>query len=250
MKKILFFIFVIVLTLFVGCTDTTLPSEQTSSESIVDGTSVAATAEQTTNPLIGQKYDRTLKGDYWQVKNEFKQDQIHIQYPQFFGLPDKKKQDELNEFIAQDALKHILHHEDFGDIVDDIGYSNREYKVTLSTPELISIFYVGEEYMKGGMHPYPMAQCLTIDVNTMRVLKLSDFVTVDEAFISRILASDDVFSTRDDFTKQQIIEILHRTVESIDAEPDFYVTPNSIGILMPPAGCYVWVEIKDEKGDP
>jgi len=258
MKKVALFAFIIILIVCAGCENGGGEVVRTGNAST---TTASATEEGTIRELLGKAYDRTLVGKYshkdtvhgkLKVWGSGDKEGAEYHYPQFVGLPDKPKQDELNDLISRDALRYIRERR-IGDEPGDIKFAIYEYEIKLKTPELISVFYLGEMAIVRGKHG-SVAQCVTIDINTLQVLKLSDFVNIDNALIDKILASKKFFSSDESLTQEEIMDEVRFyctgfdkaiTMKVLNEQSNgFYVTPNAIGVLVSTPHANHWVEIE------
>lgn len=136
-----------------------------------------------------------------------------------------------------------------------------DYRIALSTPDIISIVFEG--CIKGvqSSSRNNFAVGLTFDVNTLRMFTLSDFVALDEALARKLLDSKKVFRSdwpdteenrntlRSEFLsrpKCRDINSLINYLRTFDFESNYYVTPTTLCIKFPissAGGDYVWVEV-------
>jgi len=254
-------------------TTTTAEEMTTAPDATAKATTEETTTEEATSKLekvsgklaLSGKYNRALVGKYRESEkaytNAYKRyvdeegltqtSGFDIRYPQFSGFADKAKQDKLNERIYQDAFKFYL--TDGKLDLDYFSFVKGDYEVKLKTPELISIFYPSEQGVYMGRQG-AVIQCVNIDVNTAKILKLSDFVAIDDILVSRIATAKKVFSSNKNMTQQEIADALHsratrnRQSMFIDLQADetvnFYLTPDAIGIIMQFSNKYIWVELE------
>jgi len=217
------------------------PIAHQTTEAITESTTVAKL-----EPLIDlAKYDRSKVGDYSEEKNTFSKKnaqnvEVVFVYPQLIEMHDKTKQQEVNKFLYETIL--INNHLNEQKSLDMIDFFEMNYRLTLSTPEIVSIAFGGVIAGAGGANS-GFAYGLTIDLNTMQMLELSDFVAVDENLVNNLLASEQVFN----FPNSENVPDWDETVRGVfranwtaeDISPrfeysrDFYVTPTTICVMFP-----------------
>ena len=253
-------------------TTTTAEEMTTAPDATAKATTEETTTEEATSKLekvsgklaLSSKYNRMLVGKYSEKETIYTggnpfvasggyehSSGFDIRYPQFFGFADKAKQNKLNEQIYQDAFKFYLLD---GKIdMEYVSFAKTNYELKLKTPDLVSIFYSGEQGAYMGRQG-AVIQCVNIDVNTAKILKLSDFVAIDDALVSRIVAAKKVFSSDESMTQKEIMDELYsfatRNRRSMfvalqaDETVNFYLTPDAIGIIMQFSNKYIWVELE------
>lgn len=140
-----------------------------------------------------------------EIKTEiYEHGDIVIQYPQIYGLEDEEREKEINELIQNHALEMgYFEPEKFitedGTLVEDQLEKQMEYEITFLSGHMISILYQGEvtRYLvrNGVRDGWRFGYCmdgLTIDLDEVKELELSDFVEIDENFVKKIKESTDI----------------------------------------------------------
>lgn len=117
------------------------------------------------------------------------QDKIKIKYPQIKGMADESKQNQINEKIRNDIWDKAV-----GLIIE----SNKEEKdfikklnldldfQVLFNDNYISVVYNGYRYIDKDANPANEIYTTTIDMDTAKLMKLSDFVKLNVEFVQKI----------------------------------------------------------------
>lgn len=105
--------------------------------------------------------------------------EIEIKYPQLTGMDDVAFQEKINNLIKHEALKILDVYAD-PDVTMDI-----EYKITTKGPRFLSIQYLGYQNTTGAAHPVNVFYTTNINLDTGSKVKLSDVVTIDQAFLEK-----------------------------------------------------------------
>lgn len=203
---------------------------------------------------------------YQIVTEEYNKDNIHIKYPQLNGLSDEQKQTTLNEFIKNDILDSQVNDIYENGIVDKTMplSLDLDYRVMLSTPDLLSIAFEGSSYIEGGAHPNNMIYGLTLDLQNQKKLYLSNFTDISMDLINKIKNAKSVTNHSlgevDDETVQESLKTaFNNDLETLGAgfiiwslehnsQSNFYVTGESLFICLDVAhvlGDYAAIEIPD-----
>jgi len=180
---------------------------------------------------------------------------VHIQYPQIGGMADAGKQEKINTLIKNDVWDANVGESLKLYPFDQISYTIK-YQVMMQTDRLLSINYTGKAYITGAAFPTNVLYTLTIDLNTMKKLKLSDFVPVDIDLVHQIenaahvtdyygnpLSREDWQAELDQGSQKATDEMTMLNLRD-GAENSFYLTEVGlvIGLIGHHAGGdYVWV---------
>ncbi|OJU14305.1 MAG: hypothetical protein BGN88_07760 [Clostridiales bacterium 43-6] len=134
---------------------------------------------------IGPKEATTVKPGYETVQTTYKKNKIVINYPQLVYMTDRRQQEEINALIKKYAIEgaKIFYGDDFEKSVIQI-----DYRIIHNSPSLLSIEYKGVG-SRDGAYPNNLLYTTNIDMKTGKVLKLTDMVRIDDAFI-RVLKSN------------------------------------------------------------
>lgn len=186
----------------------------------------------------------------------FSQDNIKIQYPQIKGLGDNSKEKAINDLIKSDLLKNEVEGP-----ISTYGNGtltmNLNYQVTMNTPELLCVVYMGNSEIEGASFPTKDIYAITIDLKNMTKLKLSDFTIIDVKLAQKIKQSTSVTNDavkNDGMDKNALItaikntddQTLIRGLKEEWAYNTFYVTPNSLVVSIDVAhaiGDYALIEL-------
>lgn len=204
-----------------------------------------------------------------EIKTEiYEQGDIVIQYPQIDGMEDEEREKEINELIQNHALEMgYFEPEKFitedGTLVEDQLEKQMEYEITFLSGHMISILYQGEvtRYLvrNGVRDGWRFGYCmdgLTIDLDEVKELELSDFVEIDENFVKKIKESTDILIAggKVDFSQDRKESLIEYDSDELLIEAftekwegyDFCVAPDeliiSVGIGSA-AGDYALVKI-------
>ena len=122
---------------------------------------------------------------------EYKEENIHIRYPQLQGLADASKQAELNKQIKTDVWEHTVQVSLRSYPKEEIHY-DMDYQVTWQTDTMLSVVYTGSAQVKGGAFPTNEIYGATFDLKSGKKLALSDFRPVNADLVQEIKQSADI----------------------------------------------------------
>ena len=171
----------------------------------------------------------------------YEEGNICLRCPQTAGLSDEAKQTALNKLIQNDVWQHTVGPDIDAYPRETITY-NLDYTVTLQTENLLSVLYTGSVSIEGGIHPSNVIYAATFDLQEAKKLSLSDFATVDAAFVDRVQRADTVAAA--DGTKPDGISALIQSLttdEMIRGFTDglgtdyytFHLTPDALIVSVP-----------------
>ncbi len=249
MKKIALIAVIFFCTLLTSCgaTQTTQQKPPT-----IPNKSVAVTQNPVTKNTENQSYSITTA--------TYSQDNIKIEYPQIEGLPDNSKEKAINDLIKNDVLSSqveepIKNYQ--GAIEDKVKITlDLKYQVKMNTTELLSVVYTGYSNIEGSAFPTKNIYGITIDLENVTKLKLSDFTTIDPTLAQKIKQSTAI--TNDAVKNGMDKNDLITAIKSIDdqtlieglkeqwAYNTFYVTPDSLVVSVDVAhaiGDYAIIEL-------
>ncbi|MFD0673277.1 hypothetical protein [Cohnella sp. GCM10027633] len=116
------------------------------------------------------------------VANTYRDGKIEIDYPQLEGMPDKGKQQAINETLRGRALEGARYYEGAeGEVTLDVDYA-----AELRPAGLLSVIYTGMGNVEGAAHPTNHFYASNIDLNAGKALALHDLVTIDGAFVQKL----------------------------------------------------------------
>ncbi|HOJ10502.1 MAG TPA: DUF4163 domain-containing protein [Clostridiales bacterium] len=122
--------------------------------------------------------DKQIK---YELKTEtFTYGKIAINYPQVVNMTDSAVQNNINEIIKGNALKDK---DELAKVTEEVTYE-LTYDVMYTSENLLSIKYEGYSFFKGAAHPNNFIYTTNIDIEKQEVLKLKDFVNIDEDFVN------------------------------------------------------------------
>jgi len=206
----------------------------------------------TENQASTQQFATThFRADSTCKTDSFKHNAIEFEYPQIVDMEDKDKQSSINEFISSFVMDMIKY--DAPEGFDSFEFLNVTYEVALRTSDIMCIVFSGDSKLIDG-RPGPYMRALTFKVDTLEVMKLSDFVNLDAAFATKVYFLDRIWNLDGpvDLDIDNFVQHLRPKQEDIPeffddpllSEKYFYVTADSIGILLSGlVGEYYWVEV-------
>ena len=113
-----------------------------------------------------------------EYRNQRRNNDIQVFYPQIQGLDDEGKDKRINYQIRKDAIKLVS-----GELYkNDNLWHNLDYKIKFVNGEIISILYKGFSgvnigYPGAGLRTYPEILTTTVDIEEGKILRLEDIVT-------------------------------------------------------------------------
>ena len=189
----------------------------------------------------------------------FDYEQVDIDYPVLSGLADADLQEKINDLIYNDICVRLVDayrelHADEPDFFQTF-IMDLTFRITLKTDDLLSIVYTGTAEIIGGGRPGPLIETTIIDMRTGDPLSLSDFVTVDESLVQRIIQADTIWSSPGGEPDPNLLLFLIREDENyilkgLTEQRDgytFFLTPHSLCISLGvarAAGDYAVVELE------
>ena len=128
-----------------------------------------------------------IKKEY---RNQRRNNDIQVCYPQIQGLDDEGKEKRINYQIRKDATRLVS-----GELYkNDNLWHNLDYEIKLVNGEIISILYEGFSgvnigYPGAGHRTEPEILATTVDIESGKRLKLSDIIT-DFDTLAELLVED------------------------------------------------------------
>ncbi|WP_425448640.1 PdaC/SigV domain-containing protein [Dethiothermospora halolimnae] len=178
------------------------------------------------------------KGSYYITNQEYRKNNIKINYPKITNLNDAKRQNTINTLLKDEALKII----DYYDTIEKKLTLEINYTIKLKTNNLLSIAYSGLGYVKGAAYPNNHFYTTNIDINNGNRLRLKDIIEIDDELIKKIQKGNfkapknrrtiilnklDSKNTLKNFSKS---DSLANITEGRDNYIFTYLTPSSLGI--------------------
>ena len=125
-----------------------------------------------------------------EYRNQRRNNDIQVFYPQIQGLDDEGKDKRINYQIRKDATRLVS-----GELYkNDNLWHNLDYEIKLVNGEIISILYEGFSgvnigYSGAGHRTEPEILATTVDIESGKRLKLSDIIT-DFDTLAELLVED------------------------------------------------------------
>jgi len=209
----------------------------------------------------------TIDETYSIVTKTFIQGEVNVKYPQIQGLGDNDREQAINTLIKNslfetqidEQLKEVKYVVENHGIEEDY-FLELEYEITMHTDKLLSILYTGSGAFKSSAFPTYSIYAITIDLEQVTTLSLSDFTNVDEELIKKMQASTNVTNgaVKDGMDKEDLLYVVQVVtvekagyiIEALKGEPQSYytfaITPDSllISIMIDHAsGDYALIEL-------
>ncbi|WP_312649907.1 PdaC/SigV domain-containing protein [Aminipila sp.] len=143
-----------------GCSQNKAPSEDTKKE-------------------VQKENTKKIETMYELKSERFKDKDVIINYPQLINLTDTSAQEKINEMIKNKAF---LAYNEMVKQGEPFSYELK-YDVKYSSPELLSIRFNDYVNFTQSAHPSNSVETLNIDIKNQKVIKLSDFVNINEGFV-------------------------------------------------------------------
>jgi len=108
---------------------------------------------------------------------------IKINYPRISGMSDTVKMAKINEIIKNDALAiKSPFAEELKNVEIDANFT-----IEYNGSNMLSVKYSGFANVKHAAHPVDMIHAANIDLKALKIIKLSDAVTIDESLVEKFL---------------------------------------------------------------
>jgi len=128
--------------------------------------------------------DKKVKGAGLELKTATHTDKgIKINYPQISLMADAEKMAKINALIKNDALAIKS---PFDEELKNLEME-ANFTVEYNEANILSVKYSIFANVKNAAHPVDMIHAANIDLNAMKMLKLSDVVTIDESLVEKFL---------------------------------------------------------------
>lgn len=210
-----------------------------------------------TTKVDTEKKAKVNHNQTYEVTNEtYTMDHVKITYPKVVNLPDRKKQETINNIIKTEALK-----------VQKL-YPNSEpglnleinYKLKLKSAKLLSIQYSGIGMVQDAAHPNNLFYTTNLTIDKGTRLRLTDIVNVNEGFVEKFkkeskALNPELHEVLDRFSNEDLMN-LFKNADSLDnigtvnqSDTFSYLTKNSLGLSMSVShaeGDYAIFEIGDQ----
>ena len=274
MKKLAIVIVIASVTVLVFAASCSEQPEPGREPTTIQSTPSETSSEFGSKPLNALKYNRSTTGLYSIEKRLFSMinalgNEVWFEYPIIAGLEDRGKQEQLNALIFSAAFGLL----DCTTRYDGSGFDvwwffELTYRITLSTPDIISIVYEGYSQQDTSAFGGKVSECITIDINTLHILRLHEFVNISGDTTAKRILNSENYSFAGSVTGYDGYpdiwlgeeEPWHQMLYSVESVADYlnsrgdytnyyYLTENSICVslwLGHNEGDYLWVEIPVE----
>lgn len=145
---------------------------------------------------------------YATTKTTYANRDIMINYPQLKNLKDTNLTDLINRVIKSEAIKVLKNY--------DGGINNLtlkvDYNINWMSNNILSIQYIGTEYIKNELNTNNVFYTTNIDINKGTKIRLKDIINIDDSFIKKIKNGKyKAFSNQVDLDKKSKEEINQNT---------------------------------------
>ena len=231
MKKNKIIAILMVMTLsftLTGCSDN-------NSSSKVETSIVETGAAESSTP---DEY--TIEDDQYNVKN------VIIKLPRL-KYSDENKTNMISALVESGGMLSTKYYEN-----QDKLNMNIKYKIKRKNKKIISVVFEGTGYVEGAAYANNHLYSVNVDLKNESLLKLSDFVDINEELAEKIkngTVSDEQKEAFNALTSQDILNKLsaYDEVDSFNPDQSYsYLTDDSLGIILPvehALGDYIQVEI-------
>lgn len=113
---------------------------------------------------------------------------VRVEYPQFTGLSDEAKQQEINDKIKATALDNIS--------TDNLSSYELKYETASRGSGLVSFIFRGTSYYADSAYPSNVVRTLNIDLNTGKNVRLKDYA--DIAMVVNSLENADGYAIKNE----------------------------------------------------
>lgn len=167
--------------------DNSVPNDQSKNTKIDNNTAAGVKINSTSNEKTAAK----KAASYNVTENTYKIANITLKYPQISNLGDDNKQKKINKLIKDSVIEGYNLTEaiktgilpDYKEPIENLTL-HVTYSIELQNSNILSIKYFGQSNMKNSAHPNNDLYTTNVDINNVRVLKLSDILTVDENLVN------------------------------------------------------------------
>lgn len=182
----------------------------------------------------------TIEDDQYNVKN------VIIKHPRL-KYSDENKTNMISALVESGGMLSTKYY----DSQDKLNM-NIKYKIKRKNKKIISVVFEGTGYVEGAAYANNHLYSVNVDLKNESLLKLSDFVDINEELAEKIkngTVSDEQKEAFNALTSQDILNKLsaYDEVDSFNPDQSYsYLTDDSLGIILPvehALGDYIQVEI-------
>jgi len=189
------------------------------------------------------------------ITETFEQGNVNVQYPQISGLGDDEKEKAINYLISDHILYTVIKVQDESLMAEQTLELN--YQVTAQTTGILSILYTGSANIEGSAFATNNVYAITIDLEDVIGLKLSDFTEVDTDLAKKIKQSTNITSSYSGTFDERLLPAIQNEkdnyiISGLTEEWAYYtfcVTPDSLIVsiaISHAGGDYVLIEVPGE----
>ena len=182
----------------------------------------------------------TIEDDQYNVKN------VIIKHPKL-KYSDENKTNMISALVESGGMISTKYY----DAQDKLNM-NIKYKIKRKNKKIISVVFEGTGYVEGAAYANNHLYSVNVDLKNESLLKLSDFVDINEELAEKIkngTVSDEQKEAFNALTSQDILNKLSvcDEVDNVKSDQSYsYLTEDSLGIILPVEhvlGNYIQVEI-------
>lgn len=199
--------------------------------------------------------ENTEPESYSIITETFKQGNVNVRYPQISGLGDGEKEKAVNQLISDHILYTVIQVHDESLMAEQTLELN--YRVTAQTPGILSVLYTGSANIEGSAFATNNVYSITIDLENVMKLRLSDFAAINEELAEKIKQSTNITSSYSGTFDERLLPAIKNEkddyiISGLTEELPYYtfcVTPDSliVSIAISHAdGDYVLIEVPGE----
>lgn len=190
-KKLLSIALIIIAITMIGCSNKQTNNQSNTSAQLQQSNDNSVTNVKSSNTKIDNIPSSKKAVSYNVTENTYKIANITLKYPQISNLGDDNKQKKINKLIKDSVMEGYNLTEaiktgilpDYKEPIENLTL-NLTYSIELQNSDILSIKYLGQSNMKNSAHPNNDLYTTNVDINNVKVLKLSDMFTIDENLVN------------------------------------------------------------------
>jgi hypothetical protein len=176
-----------------------------------------ATENVVTTPGTDESDVPVSDKEYELVSENYKVDNISINYPKITNLTNAELENKINELIKNEALKIVKYASGDG----SNNTMDMNYEIKYKGDDSISIVYKGYVHILDAPYPVELFFTTNLDIINAKKINLSDMVSVNDKFVTLLKSKDAVL-----LNEEQKIE-----VEDILSNPSILTLLNNADSL-------------------
>ena len=167
--------------------------------------------------------DLEEKDNFYDVVTEYYiQDAVNVRYPQIQGLGDSIREQAINELIRNDLFETEINEQlrEVEYVIDNYGvdekyYLELDYEITMCTEKIFSVIYTGNGAFKTSAFSTYAIYAITVDLELVTIMKLSDFINVDSSLVEKMKSSTEVTNgaVKNGMDNETLLRVIQTDIE-------------------------------------